>query len=173
MAKSKPRKKYNPQQKHLRRTRHRAAQCIAYQWEAEENEAGTTFNCAGPYSDEQCVELIQWAFHRKEHWIFTGIACFVDNDGQYYEEMVTLTTDTAWNLGENIAILKEYKQLAVNGARKEGNPLHYVTATFALSLQSTDLNRRMENDPWLKQQAERRADYVLANRDALRALNGQ
>lgn len=174
MARSKsPRKKHNPKKAAIRMMHNHASQCIAYQWETDHPDSDTTFNCYGPFDEDRNIKLIEWALSRAETWLLTAIACFVDPNGEYYEEMVTTAPVGPINMMKNWETLMEYKSLTTRNAVESGNPLHFVTSVFSMSLQSSELDQKMENETWLKRQSALRADHILDNVDALRAIRGK
>lgn len=91
-------------------------------------------------------------------WVCIVTAIFMEEDGTYYEEMLSTSTLGPFKLTNHINDVWEIVQKLTAEAKASGNPKHYQDTYTALHIHSPKLEAQLEDDEWLKRQAGIRAE---------------
>lgn len=170
MPKKKSRRS-SPQKRQHRKLRHWASHAFLYRWsswDGKEEEGGYAAHGALPQA--QADEAMRWALEQSECWLVTFIACFVTPDREYYEEQLDIGPLGPVKMGNPPEEIKDIFRQAQAQATAAGNPNHYVDTVTVLTLHTPKMARRFDSDTWLKNQAGRRANQILAVVEADDAL---
>lgn len=102
---------------------------------------------------------MDWALNRSTKWIVNVVACFMDAQGDYYEEYLSIIVGP-FKLGDNPPEFQEVLESVKALAKDAGNPNHYIDTCIMLCPYTDRLNARIESDAWIKKQAGYRADVI-------------
>lgn len=163
MAKSTPaRKTRNPNKLRRRMLRRNAAKCHLARWESSSDGYGY-FHSFGPFDSDTVFELTNWAMHQTEKWTCMVVSVFIDNEGNYYEEMTTLPPRGGLKLAADAGTFDELVKAAIQDAKTSGNPQHYKDTVVILRLHTPELEINLEDDNWLNKQAAFRAEIFYTD----------
>lgn len=153
MAKKNKKTKYNPE-KYLR---HRAEKLALFRWENGKLNHGE-FMATGPGTQGENNALMLWATGRRDVWVGQVVACFMDSEGNYYEESIDLPPFGPVNLTKDAEQFDARVEAAITEAKHAGNPKHYIDTATILRLHSDRAERVMNCDDEIKKQALYRAN---------------
>lgn len=188
---------YNPNKTLNKQLKRVAEKSYLYRWEAYRLE-----NClngqvvfafsssAQNLSDNQIAAAMEFAMGRYNTYIVMVHACFVTEDGEYYE--VTVESETCpVRLGcddaekvdaHNIEVERKQKAGIKDGdkfhhctedveqmiadlivdASTSGNASHYIDSVAVLRLKTDKFARMADDDGWCKRQTDHRSRQILA-----------
>lgn len=151
---------YNPNKIITTLNRFQAAKCLLYHWVGHTDNV-EDYSSVGPFSDDKTQQILTAALKTPNTWLCTVIACFVTEDGDYYEEMISFPPYGPTILAKNPEDFAALRVAAIAEAKNSGNPKHYVDTTVCLSVFSRRLSDKMNDDNWIREQAGRRATLIL------------
>lgn len=141
----------------------RASQCALYRWGHSPTNALIPH---GPphLSKDRIAACVGWVMESYHHWLVDVYACFLTPESDYYEEMVSI--DTADAFGHQIrlksdGVIWSLEKEAREHARSEGNENHFLDTVTICRLKTEKNLSLLENDKWLKGQAEHRARIIM------------
>lgn len=155
--KKKRNKKYNPNKISERLLNLRARKCALYRWGFSPKN---TLIAQGPppLTERQVQDVMRWAKGRPNRWLVTCYACFLAEDGDYYEESAQFVTDQV--ILDSDEGVWDLEKGALEIAKAEGNENHFLDTVTTCQLLTEDTLEKSEDDAWIKRQAAYRAQII-------------
>lgn len=136
-----------------------ARQCRLFRWEGG-NRTNSAFDIWGPFAQAKCKNLMTEATKRNEKWLVMVTAYFLGENDDYYEEALTFDPMGTLVLASHRDDLVEMLDAAMADAKASGNQEHYQNTCATLFLYTPELAAKLEDDDWIKAQAEVRAELI-------------
>lgn len=161
-AKRKRTKKYNPTKNQNiikdAMMKSKAARCVMYHWEsAEYSDPEQQFIPVGQ------MDALLWACTRPTEWIVQVIALFIDENGDYYEEIADCLTSPCVLADGDI---EEMIERVADQQKAAGNAKHYFDSVWIARVKTDSLLRKIENDEWVKGQALWRLNQIESDNES-------
>lgn len=144
------------------RVRKQIRNCRMYRWASQSHPGQEDFKVYGPYSDLKNYNLMKQAVLGKRKWFLVVTAYFLDENQDYYEEMLTFPAFGPLVFNEESADMISVIDQAVHEAKSSGEAAHYYDTCIAVYPYSPELERGFESDEFTKKRAEHRARVVAA-----------
>lgn len=142
--------------------RSQARRCALYRWISEDVPADT-FHAVGPFPDAQNESLCDWATRQSDNWHCQVISYFLDDQGNYYDEIAVIPSFGPVKLAGGAESLTGALDELVSQTKQAGNPNHYQNTILILRLHTPGLEAKHESDEWLLDQARKRAELVFTH----------
>jgi hypothetical protein len=159
MARSKPRKRYNPARAKQALLNARARQCSLIRWLSRDTEKGS-FHAAGPYGTTANVEALEQVMAQPTTWQAYLVLCFSDAPGSYYEEMVILPPVGPITVNQDASALESLVDAALEHTSLSREHAHYLDTLITVQPTSPELQQQLEEDAWVDEQALARYRYL-------------
>ena len=138
------------------RIRKQMRRCQLFRWTSQSQD----FEVHGPYSEDKNHELMTIAMSTNRKWLLVVTAYFIDDDGDYYEEMLTFPPFGPVTFEDDASEILNVIAAAAFEAQDSGPPEHYRDTCVALYTHSDRLERIFEDTDTIKALASQRAQAV-------------
>lgn len=98
---------------------------------------------------------------REETWFINFIACFVTEEGDYYEEHATTNSIGPLVLSKKPEWLAELLNTGLQQVKAAGNPKHYIDTVVSFHPCTADTTYKFDNDAWVKKQTAWRRTQII------------
>lgn len=154
-------RKYDPHKAKNHFKSKRMGRCILFRWESRKEDASAFF-CAGPYPEDQCIDLAQHSMEQLNNWQMIIISCFVDDAGNYYEDFYTpKEVMPQCVLASSMDLVNGIEESILETIHRACNPNHLVDVVTILALRTDNLLEKMKSDSWHQKESSRRAQLIL------------
>ncbi|MGH1372940.1 MAG: hypothetical protein ACRBBW_12945 [Cellvibrionaceae bacterium] len=155
MSKKKRNRKYNPNKGRDLVMKKQAERCVLYHWDsAVYSDPQQQFVMVGP------ADAILWAATRPTCWVVQVVACFFDDDGDYYEDVADLTSSKCILADGD---MEESVEQVAKQLKDGGNARHYFDTVWIARMKTPRLALQIEDAQWNKDQAAWREKQITSD----------